>query len=70
VVYGRFDDPRAADDLLARLNAIGFIGAEIEFDPCARWKVSYDAIESLEQGEALAAQVRDAGFDAQVEHDG
>ena len=70
VVYGRFDDPRAADDLLAKLNAIGFIGAEIEFDACARWKVSYDAIESLEQGEALAAQVRDAGFDAQVEHDG
>jgi hypothetical protein len=70
VVYGRFDDPRSADDLLAKLNAIGFIGADIEFDACARWKVSYEAIESLEQGEALAAQVREAGFDAQVEHGG
>jgi hypothetical protein len=70
VVYGRFDDPRAADDLLAKLNATGFIGAETEFDTCARWKVSYDAIDSLEQGEALAAEVRKAGFDAQVEHGG
>jgi hypothetical protein len=70
VVYGRFDDPRAADERLAKLTAVGFIGAETEFDTCGRWKVSYDAIESLEQGEALAAQVRDAGLDARVEYGG
>ncbi len=70
VVYGRFDDPRAADDLLAKLTEVGFIGAETTFDGCGRWKVSYDAIESFAQGEALAAQVRDAGFDARVEYGG
>ena len=70
VVYGRFDDLRAADELLAKLTDVGFVGAETGFDPCGRWKVSYDAIESLEQGEALAAEVRKAGFEAQVEHGG
>jgi len=70
VVYGRFDDPRAADELLAKLTDVGFVGAETGFDPCGRWKVSYDAIDSLEQGEALAAEVRKAGFEAQVEHGG
>jgi hypothetical protein len=70
VVYGRFDDPRAADDLLAKLTGVGFIGTETTVDACGRWKVSYDAIESLEQGEALAAQVRDAGFEARVEYGG
>jgi hypothetical protein len=70
VVYGRFDDPRAADELLSRLTAVGFVGAETGFDACGRWKVSYDAIDSLRQGEALAAEVRKAGFEAQVEHGG
>jgi hypothetical protein len=70
VVYGRFDDPRAADDLLAKLTGVGFIGSEITFDACGRWKVSYDSIESLAQGNALAAQVRDAGFEARVEYGG
>jgi len=70
VVYGRFDDLRAADELLAKLTDVGFVGAETGFDPCGRWKVSYDAIDSLEQGEALAAEVRKAGFEAQVEHGG
>ena len=70
VVYGRFDDPRAADDLLAKLTGVGFVGAETTIDPCGRWKVSYDAIESLEQGEALATEVRKAGFEARVEHGG
>lgn len=70
VVYGRFDDPRAADERLAELTAIGFVGAETELDACGRWKVSYDAIESLAQGEALAQQVREAGFEASVEVEG
>jgi hypothetical protein len=68
VVYGRFDDPRSADELLARLTAVGFVGAEIAFDPCGRWKVSYDSIASFEQGEELAEQVRSAGFEASVEY--
>jgi hypothetical protein len=70
VVYGRLDDPVAAAKLLADLTGVGFIGAEVEPDACGRWKVSYDAIASLAEGEALAEQVRAAGFDATVEHEG
>ena len=66
-MYGRLSDPVAAEDLLAELTGTGFVGAEIQLDDCGRWKVSYDAIESREQGEALAEQVRAAGFDARVE---
>jgi hypothetical protein len=67
VVYGRLDDPRAAEDLLAELTGRGFVGAEIQLDDCGRWKVSYHSIASREQGEALAEQVRAAGFAARVE---
>jgi hypothetical protein len=69
VVYARLDDPVAAEALLAELTRTGFVGAGIDLDDCGRWKVSYDAIASLEQGEALAEQVRAAGFDARVERE-
>jgi hypothetical protein len=67
VVYGRFDDPRAARERLRAITRVGFVGAAVELDACGRWKVSYDSIVSLAQGEALAKQVRAAGFDARVE---
>jgi hypothetical protein len=67
VVYGRFDDLAAADALLAEVTRIGFVGAVVELDACGRWKVAYDPIESFVQGEALAGQVRAAGFEARVE---
>jgi hypothetical protein len=70
VVYGRFEDRPDADELLAALTRVGFVGAEIELDACGRWKVRYDGIDSLAQGEALAAQVREAGFEARVENGG
>ena len=70
VVYGRFDDRLAAETLLAEITEVGFIGAELKLDGCGRWKVSYDGIDSSEQGEALAEQVRNAGFDARVEPEG
>jgi hypothetical protein len=67
VVYGRLDELAPAEDLLARLTAVGFVGTELELDACGRWKVAYDRIESLSQGEALAEQARRAGFEARVE---
>lgn len=67
VVYGRLGDPIAAENLLAEITGTGFVGAELQLDDCGRWKVSYDSIESREQGEALAEQVRAAGFAARVE---
>lgn len=67
VVYGRFEDLAAAEDLLAEVTRVGFVGAEIEIDACGRWKVFYDGIPSYVQGDELARQVREAGFEAQVE---
>jgi hypothetical protein len=70
VVYGRFDDLVPAETLLAEVIRVGFVGAVLELDACGRWKVSYDAIESFAQGQALAEQVRQAGFEARVELEG
>lgn len=70
VVYGRLDDPVAAEELLARLTAVGFVGTELKPDACGHWKVSYDSIATLAEGHALAGEARKVGFDAQVEHGG
>jgi hypothetical protein len=70
VVYGHRDDPDAANELLASVTAVGFVGANVEQDGCGGWKVSYDGIESAEQGEALVREVREAGFEARVEAEG
>lgn len=67
VVYGRLETRETADALLEQVLGIGFTGAEVELDGCGRWKVFYDPIESLDQGEALVEQARAAGFDARVE---
>lgn len=67
VVYGRLGSREGAQTLLDQVSAIGFTGAELELDGCGQWKVFYDSIDSLEQGESLAEQVRAAGFDARVE---
>ena len=69
VVYGRFDDPTAAEERLTALTRVGFVGARVALDACGRWKVSYDSIASFAQGQALAEQVRAAGFDARVERE-
>ena len=70
VVYGRLGDPVAAEELRAAVTSVGFVGAVVELDSCGRWKVSYDQIESIAQGEALIAEVHAAGFDARIEHEG
>ena len=60
----------AAEALLTELTRVGFTGAELELDACGRWRVFYDGIPSLAQGEALVDQVREAGFEARVELEG
>ena len=67
VVYARLDDLAAAEALLTELTQVGFTGAELELDACGRWRVFYDGIPSLAQGQALVDQVRQAGFEARVE---
>lgn len=67
VVYGRMDDPAAAEDVHTELDRVGLVGAEIEVDACGRWEVAYKGVESFEQAQALAEQARAIGFDARVE---
>jgi hypothetical protein len=67
VVYGRFDDLPAAETLLADLTRVGFTGAELQLDVCGRWEVFYDGVPTFAEARALAEQVREAGFDAEVE---
>lgn len=67
VVYGRLESREAAQELLDEVLGIGFTGAELEPDDCGHWKVFYDPIDSLDQGNGLVEQARDAGFDARVE---
>jgi len=69
VVYGRLDDPVAAEELLGKLTRTGFVGNDLAPDNCGRWKVSYDAIATLAEGMALAEAAHKAGFDARVEHE-
>lgn len=70
VVYGRFEDLSAADELLTRVVALGFVGTELRLDGCGRWKVHYDSIESYDQAQALAEQARRVGLDPRVEPEG
>jgi hypothetical protein len=67
VVYGRFDDPAAANELLSRVVALGFVGTELAFEACGRWKIRYDSIDSFDQGQALADEARKVGLDPRVE---
>jgi hypothetical protein len=67
VVYGRLDDPQAAEELLADISRVGFVGARVALDGCGRWKVVYDRVASFAEAQALAHQVRRAGFAAEVQ---
>jgi hypothetical protein len=67
LVFGRRDTPVAAEQLLERVRAVGYVDAEMRLEGCGRWKVLYDGITSYEQGASSAAEARRAGLDAQVE---
>ena len=68
VVYARLRRPvRPRRHCSIASLAIGFTGAELELDGCGRWKVFYDSIDSLEQGEASPSRCAPPGFEARVE---
>ena len=67
LVFGRRDTPGAAELLLARVRAVGYVDAETRLEGCGRWKVLYDGITSYPQGASSAAQARRAGLDAWLE---
>ena len=67
LVFGRRDTPAEADELLAQVQKVGYVDAQVEEDGCLRWKVVYTGIESYEQGASSAAEARGAGLQAQIE---
>ncbi|MGB8351901.1 MAG: hypothetical protein WCE47_15860 [Gaiella sp.] len=67
LVFGRRDTPTAAESLLERVRAVGYVDAEVRLEGCGRWKVLYDGITSYPQGASSAAEARRAGLDAWLE---
>ena len=56
VVFGRFDDPRTADDERDRVVGAGFTGTEAVPDGCGRWKVVLESVPSLEIAREVQAE--------------
>ncbi len=67
LVFGRRDTPAEAEELLARVVAVGYVDAEVVGDGCGRWKVLYDGITAYEQGLESRAEARGAGLEAELE---
>jgi hypothetical protein len=67
LVFGRRDTPAEANELLARVRAVGYRNAEVRSDGCGRWKVLYDGIESYAQGASSADEAHRAGLEAWLE---
>ncbi len=67
LVFGRRDTSAEANELLARVRAVGYVDAEVRADGCGRWKVLYDGIESYAQGASSAAEAHGAGLEAWLE---
>jgi len=67
LVFGRRDTPGAAERLLARVRAVGYVDAEVRLEGCGRWKVLYDGITSYAQGASSVAEARGAGLEAWLE---
>ena len=56
VVFGRFDDPRAATDFAEHVVGVGFIGTEAIGDGCGRWKVVLEDVPSVEIGREVQTE--------------
>jgi hypothetical protein len=67
LVFGRFDTPTAANELLTRVQGVGYVDAEVRRDGCGRWEVLYDGITSYAQGIESRDEARGAGLEAEVE---
>jgi hypothetical protein len=67
LVFGRRDTAAEANELLARVQAVGYRDAEVRLDGCGRWKVLYDGIESYAQGASSADEAHGAGLEAWLE---
>jgi len=70
VVFGRFDDPTAAEALYARVIGAGFVGTENQGDGCGRFEVTLEDVPSLEVGEGVIAEARTVDLDPWLERAG
>lgn len=58
VVFGRVDDPLAADELRDRVLAVGFKGTKAVADGCGRWKVVLDGVPTVTVGRGILAEAQ------------
>jgi hypothetical protein len=70
IVYGRFDDPVAAADLLERVLAVGFAGTVLQFDACGKWQVLLEDVPSVEIAREVQAEARAVGLEPTLERAG
>jgi len=62
LVFGRFDDPRQADQLRDRALAAGFRGTESLPDGCGRWKVVLESVPSVEVAREVQKEAGSVGL--------
>jgi hypothetical protein len=67
LVFGRRDTAAEAQELLERVQGVGYVDAEMRLDGCGRWEVLYDGITSYPQGLESRTEARGAGLEAEIE---
>jgi hypothetical protein len=67
VVFGRFDDPTAAEELETRVLSVGFVGTENRGDGCGRFEVALGGVPSFEVGEKVVEEARTVDLDPWLE---
>lgn len=67
IVYGRFADQAAADELAERARAMGYRDTLSEPDGCGRWKAVNGAVDSYEGGRDAVEEGRRAGLEGELE---
>ena len=67
VDMGHEPDLASANDLVAVAASRGFVGAQLENDPCGGYEVMMKGFTDRAQANAFAAQAYGIGFDAHVE---
>ena len=56
LVFGRFDDPRAAIEFAEHVVGVGFVGTEAIGDGCGRWKVVLEDVPSVQIAQEVQAE--------------
>lgn len=69
VVFGRVDDPVAADQLRDKVVSVGFKEIEALPDGCGRWKVVLENVPDLGVARGVQDEARGVGLNPTLERD-